>query len=167
MVDERTLRPEWLRSWIQRFNRRHAGTFDVQVDGATSRRPVDWCPNPLEIVPPMEEKIKLRLLPHTMPRGKPPYDSQHRQAAVGVFEALSKRKESNRLRLVIRGFAWERSTGGRIFCAGTPRWTHGRIVVTTQVVEAGVDISADCLMTELAPCPRGAELGRAARYAAS
>ena len=40
-----------------------------------------------------------------------------------------------------------------------------RILIATQVVEAGVDISASCLMTELAPWPSLVQrFGRAARY---
>lgn len=40
-----------------------------------------------------------------------------------------------------------------------------RILIATQVVEAGVDISASCLMTELAPWPCLVQrFGRAARY---
>lgn len=40
-----------------------------------------------------------------------------------------------------------------------------RVVVATQVVEAGVDISATCLLTELAPWPSLVQrFGRAARY---
>lgn len=42
----------------------------------------------------------------------------------------------------------------------------GRIVVATQVVEAGVDISAQLLLTEIAPWPSLVQrFGRAARYA--
>ena len=43
-----------------------------------------------------------------------------------------------------------------------------RILVATQVVEAGVDISATCLVTELAPWPSLVQrFGRAARYGGS
>ena len=43
-----------------------------------------------------------------------------------------------------------------------------RILIATQVVEAGVDISASCLMTELAPWPSLVQrFGRAARYRGS
>ena len=43
-----------------------------------------------------------------------------------------------------------------------------RIIVATQVVEAGVDISATCLVTELAPWPNLVQrFGRAARYGGS
>ncbi|MCG8648932.1 MAG: DEAD/DEAH box helicase [Pirellulales bacterium] len=43
--------------------------------------------------------------------------------------------------------------------------TADRILVATQVVEAGVDISASCLVTELAPWPSLVQrFGRAARY---
>lgn len=43
---------------------------------------------------------------------------------------------------------------------------EGRIVVATQVVEAGVDISADLLITDLAPWPSLVQrFGRCARYA--
>lgn len=43
-----------------------------------------------------------------------------------------------------------------------------RIIVATQVVEAGVDLSAGCLMTELAPWPSLVQrFGRCARYGGS
>src|SRR2546428_9715926 len=43
-----------------------------------------------------------------------------------------------------------------------------RIIVATQVVEAGVDISAGCLVTELAPWPSLVQrFGRCARYGGS
>ena len=43
---------------------------------------------------------------------------------------------------------------------------EGRIIVATQVVEAGVDISADLLITDLAPWPSLVQrFGRCARYA--
>jgi CRISPR-associated endonuclease/helicase Cas3 len=43
-----------------------------------------------------------------------------------------------------------------------------RIIVATQVVEAGVDISAGCLITELAPWPSLVQrFGRCARYGGS
>ena len=57
--------------------------------------------------------------------------------------------------------AWRKRFLSRLAC------TSGvdRIIVATQVVEAGVDISAGCLITELAPWPSLVQrFGRCARY---
>jgi CRISPR-associated endonuclease/helicase Cas3 len=57
--------------------------------------------------------------------------------------------------------AWRERFLSRITC--TP--DADRIIVATQVVEAGVDISAGCLITELAPWPSLVQrFGRCARY---
>lgn len=55
---------------------------------------------------------------------------------------------------------WRETFLNREDCAST-----NRIIVATQVVEAGVDISATCLVTDLAPWPSLVQrFGRAARY---
>jgi CRISPR-associated endonuclease/helicase Cas3 len=55
---------------------------------------------------------------------------------------------------------WRTAFLNRSACTGADR-----IIVSTQVVEAGVDISADCLITDLAPWPSLVQrFGRAARY---
>jgi CRISPR-associated endonuclease/helicase Cas3 len=102
--------------------------------------------------------------------------------AVEVFEAL--RKEGERpskrrktipsadgpeVRLVHSRFRGiERRNWAMQFLsrdASLPASGQGRIVVCTQVVEAGVDISASVLVTDLAPWPSLVQrFGRAARY---
>ncbi len=93
--------------------------------------------------------------------------------AVEVFDALARRVakepalQTCELRLVHSRFrpaertGWRESFLNRVACApGT-----NRIVVTTQVVEAGVDISAALLLTDLAPWPSLVQrFGRAARW---
>lgn len=89
--------------------------------------------------------------------------------AVAVFDALSKNKtlgDSPDIRLVHSRFrpadraAWRDTFLHRSASTGRPR-----IIVATQVVEAGVDISADVLVTDLAPWSSLVQrFGRAARY---
>ena len=102
--------------------------------------------------------------------------------AAEVFEALSMGQESPRkrgrsvpavegpeLRLVHSRFRgidrrhWASEFLSRD--APLPASGHGRIVVCTQVVEAGVDVSAKLLLTDLAPWPSLVQrFGRTARY---
>jgi CRISPR-associated endonuclease/helicase Cas3 len=90
-------------------------------------------------------------------------------AATDVFKALRKEKRLRGvdLRLVHSRFrpreraGWREDFLNRAACAqGT-----NRIIVATQVIEAGVDISAGVLITELAPWPSLVQrFGRAARW---
>jgi CRISPR-associated endonuclease/helicase Cas3 len=92
--------------------------------------------------------------------------------AVGVHEALRKDKalQGVDLRLVHSRFRpherarWRAEFLNRAACSpGT-----NRIVVATQVIEAGVDISAGVLITELCPWPSLVQrFGRAARWGGS
>ena len=97
--------------------------------------------------------------------------------AADTFDALQKLLKNEagpelppELRLIhsrFRGIereAWSRDFLSREHCEdGTDR-----IIIATQVVEAGVDISATALVTELAPWPSLVQrLGRAARYGGS
>lgn len=87
--------------------------------------------------------------------------------ACETFDALKDAGRFEGLELVHSRFrpaerqAWRERFLGRCACSpGTDR-----IVVATQVVEAGVDISAGCLVTELAPWPSLVQrFGRCARY---
>lgn len=93
-------------------------------------------------------------------------------AAVEVYKSLKrdKRLSSADLRLVHSRFrpheraGWREEFLNRAACSpGT-----NRIVVATQVIEAGVDISAGVLITELAPWPSLVQrFGRAARWGGS
>lgn len=89
--------------------------------------------------------------------------------AVQVFEALQKNKalKESDLRLVHSRFrsheraSWREEFLNRNACAQNT----DRIVVATQVVEAGVDLSAGLLITELAPWPSLVQrFGRSARW---
>lgn len=89
--------------------------------------------------------------------------------AVQVFEALQKKKafKGSDLRLVHSRFrphervSWREEFLNRGAC--TPN--TDRIIVATQVIEAGVDLSAGLLITELAPWPSLVQrFGRSARW---
>jgi len=85
-----------------------------------------------------------------------------------VFNALSgATKQGVELRLVHSRFRpHERRSWREDFLnRSAPMPAAGRIVVATQVVEAGVDISAETLVTDLAPWPSLVQrFGRCARY---
>lgn len=87
--------------------------------------------------------------------------------ACETFDALRKLGRSDGLELVHSRFrpheriAWRTQFLSRSRCTAEV----DRIIVATQVVEAGVDISAGCLITELAPWPSLVQrFGRCARY---
>jgi len=92
------------------------------------------------------------------------------QRACATFDALRSAGRTEGMELVHSRFrpaereSWRQRFLSRAAC------TEGvdRIVVATQVVEAGVDISAGCLITELAPWPSLVQrFGRCARYGGS
>jgi CRISPR-associated endonuclease/helicase Cas3 len=87
--------------------------------------------------------------------------------ACRTFEALRAAGRSDGLELVHSRFRpaereeWRERFLSRSACTRDV----DRIIVSTQVVEAGVDISAGCLITELAPWPSLVQrFGRCARY---
>lgn len=89
--------------------------------------------------------------------------------AVQVFEILQKNKalKGSDLRLVHSRFRpHERSSWREAFLKrGACLPNTDRIIVATQVIEAGVDLSAGLLITELAPWPSLVQrFGRAARW---
>jgi CRISPR-associated endonuclease/helicase Cas3 len=90
--------------------------------------------------------------------------------ACRTFDALRMAGRTEGLELVHSRFrpaereGWRERFLSRSAC--TPQ--VDRIIVATQVVEAGVDLSAGCLMTELAPWPSLIQrFGRCARYGGS
>ena len=90
--------------------------------------------------------------------------------ACRTFDALRTAGRTGGLELVHSRFrpaereGWRERFLSRSAC--TPE--VDRIIVATQVVEAGVDLSAGCLMTELAPWPSLVQrFGRCARYGGS
>lgn len=87
--------------------------------------------------------------------------------AVAVYDALKKSKSApDDIRLVHSRFRpGERSRWRGEFLNRRAGDLADRIIVATQVVEAGVDISATCLITDLAPWASLVQrFGRAARY---
>jgi CRISPR-associated endonuclease/helicase Cas3 len=95
------------------------------------------------------------------------YDALVAGTRAGKGKARERRAGAPELRLVHSRFrGHERARWADDFLrrdASCPK--EGRIVVATQVVEAGVDISARTLITELAPWPSLVQrFGRAARY---
>jgi len=90
--------------------------------------------------------------------------------ACKTFDALHERGRTEGIELVHSRFrpaereAWRERFLSRSACTRDV----DRIIVATQVVEAGVDISAGCLITELAPWPSLVQrFGRCARYGGS
>ncbi len=90
--------------------------------------------------------------------------------ATKVFAALEKlvkkEKKSVELKLVHSRFRGAERRGWSFLRKKAPLTGEGRILVATQVVEAGVDLSASVLVTDLAPWSSLVQrFGRAARYA--
>lgn len=90
--------------------------------------------------------------------------------ALSTYEAIAKLDVTSDLRLVHSRYrpneraAWKADFLGREAC----KQDVDRIIVATQVVEAGVDISATTLVTELSPWASLVQrVGRCARYGAS
>lgn len=90
--------------------------------------------------------------------------------ACRTFDALQATGQTNGLELVHSRFrpAEREEWRERFLSRSACRSGVDRIIVATQVVEAGVDISAGCVITELAPWPSMVQrFGRCARYGGS
>jgi len=82
-----------------------------------------------------------------------------------VHEAIAKKKLAADVVLVHSRFRGHERSSWDFLRRDAPRPPAGRIVVATQVVEAGVDISAASLVTDLAPWSSLVQrFGRCARY---
>ncbi|NLT69005.1 MAG: CRISPR-associated endonuclease Cas3'' [Acidobacteria bacterium] len=87
--------------------------------------------------------------------------------ACDTFAALQAAGRKDGIELVHSRFRPAERDGWleRFLCREACKSGVDRIIVATQVVEAGVDISADCVITELAPWPSLVQrFGRCARY---
>lgn len=95
---------------------------------------------------------------NTVDRACKTYDALHKLGrTTGVELVHSRFRPEERER-------WRKEFLSKEFC----KPGADRIIVATQVVEAGVDISAGCLITELAPWPSLVQrFGRCARYGGS
>ena len=92
------------------------------------------------------------------------------QRACATYDALHALGRSSGNELVHSRFrpAERRGWRERFLSRGTCKAGVDRIIVATQVVEAGVDISAGCVVTDLAPWPSLVQrFGRCARYGGS
>lgn len=91
------------------------------------------------------------------------------ERAVATHAELQKQGRTAGLELVHSRFRpYERRGWSRFLKRSACNPEADRIIVATQVVEAGVDISAGCLVTELAPWPSLVQrFGRCARYGGS
>lgn len=91
--------------------------------------------------------------------------------AVETYEALLSIRREEDLELIHSRFRPEERKRWRAEFLNRAACEQGdtdRIIVATQVIEAGVDISANCLITELAPWPSLVQrFGRCARYGGS
>lgn len=171
-----TLQPEWLRSvdttpyhahWVHEpcmvaLAQRHGGLWDIRksltTEAIVSRDQRGFAQRILaehaELSASEFGRITL-VVCNTVDR------------ACQTFDALRAAGRNEGLELVHSRFrSAERETWRERFLsrsACTP--DADRIIVATQVVEAGVDISAGCLITELAPWPSLVQrFGRCARY---
>jgi CRISPR-associated endonuclease/helicase Cas3 len=92
------------------------------------------------------------------------------ERACSTFDALRTAGRTDGIELVHSRFrpAEREEWRDRFLSRSACRPGVDRIIVATQVVEAGVDISAGCLITELAPWPSLVQrFGRCARYGGS
>lgn len=91
------------------------------------------------------------------------------ERAVATHAELQKQGRTAGLELVHSRFRpYERRGWSKFLNRSACNPAADRIIVATQVVEAGVDISAGCLVTELAPWPSLVQrFGRCARYGES
>jgi CRISPR-associated endonuclease/helicase Cas3 len=89
------------------------------------------------------------------------------QRAISTYDALRGIAPAQQVELVHSRFRPAERSGWRSRFLSREACAPGadRIIVATQVVEAGVDISAGCLVTDLAPWPSLVQrFGRCARY---
>ena len=170
-----TLQPDWLRSvdtaehhccWVQNpcqvpTEQQTGGPWDISKSAATDTiAPDDHKGFATRI---LEEHSKLTdgefgkitlVVCNTVDRACQTFDAIKKQHSGEVQLVHSRFRPSERE-------TWQERFLSRSAC------TSGvdRIIVATQVVEAGVDISAGCLVTELAPWPSLVQrFGRCARY---
>lgn len=164
-----TLRPDWLRSVDHRAAVDPLVAEQIRIP-ATERSGGLWTVRkPLTRAPSSDPKDIARLVSVEHRPGSLSLVVVNRvDRAVEVARALSKDGCTAEVRLVHSRFRpHERSDWASSFLRrGAALPAEGRIIVATQVVEAGVDISAQLLVTELAPWASLVQrFGRAARYA--
>jgi CRISPR-associated endonuclease/helicase Cas3 len=171
-----TLQPGWLRSvdtaehhqnWVQNpcevpTNQRSGGLWDISKLATTDT-----------IAPDKDKELAKRILEEHANLSDGDFGKitlvvcNTVERACRTFDALRAAGRTDGLELVHSRFRpaerekWREQFLSRSAC----QRGVDRIIVATQVVEAGVDISAGCLITELAPWPSLVQrFGRCARY---
>jgi CRISPR-associated endonuclease/helicase Cas3 len=174
-----TLQPGWLRSvdtaehhqnWVQNpcevpTNQRSGGLWDISKLATTDT-----------IAPDKDKELAKRILEEHANLSDGDFGKitlvvcNTVERACRTFDALRAAGRTDGLELVHSRFRpaerekWREQFLSRSAC----QRGVDRIIVATQVVEAGVDISAGCLITELAPWPSLVQrFGRCARYGGS
>lgn len=151
-----TMRPDWLATVDFDPSKDAAGA--VGIDGADKAHPM--------LRPRFEARKLLAKAPcHVSPDGKPEAAlvlERHRpgtrtlivvntvKRAQALYDLLAKRKPAAELVLVHSRFRWEDRAAQMRRLLADPG-DAGTIAVCTQVVEAGADVSARLLITDLAP----------------
>ena len=171
-----TLQPEWLRSvdtaeshsaWVKNpcevpADQRTGGLWDISKQATTA-----------SIAPDDHDGFATRILEEHAKLSDGEFSTitlvvcNTVDRACSTFDALRAAGRTDGLELVHSRFRptereeWRERFLSRSACSPS----IDRIIVATQVVEAGVDISAGCLITELAPWPSLVQrFGRCARY---
>ncbi|MFW5741325.1 MAG: HD domain-containing protein, partial [Myxococcota bacterium] len=175
-----TLQPSWLRTI----------DFETEVDALTESMLVPGEPGQAKLLRAKKSLIrqdedldakalarfihdrhqpgKLTLvIVNQVPRAVDVFDQLDGLYSEGKGKKRARRKDAPDLRLIHSHFrgSERRSWTSDFLRKGAELPPEGRVIVSTQVVEAGVDISACVLITELAPWPSLVQrMGRAARY---
>lgn len=172
-----TLQPDWLQ--------KSPDTMELTQDLPVTRIPVearsgplwDGVTKPVELRPVENDKAFASLIQQAHLDKPESADSptlvvvNRVETAVQLYEKLAKDKSLQdadaEIRLIHSRFrpaeraSWRDEFLNKAACQGTPN----RIIISTQVVEAGVDISASLLVTELAPWASLVQrFGRCARW---
>ena len=175
-----TLQPRWLRT-VDRAEpsepalsipaaQRHGGLFDVTkklVRSSETHESEDIAKRALDLHQPGTLTL---VVVNTVAKAIGVYESLSDRLVEGKGKAKRRRTDAPELELVHSRFrGLERAQWvDRFLRRDASMPGAGRVVVATQVVEAGVDISARALLTEIAPWPSLVQrFGRAARYGGS
>jgi CRISPR-associated endonuclease/helicase Cas3 len=171
-----TLQPEWLRSvdtvpchpkWIQKpcfvpSAQRAAGLWEIRKSISTAAIPAEERRSFAQRVLDEHDKVPMGdfgritlVVCNTVDRACQTYDELRSLGRSQELELVHSRFRPSEREV------WRERFLSRSAC----KPGVDRIIVATQVVEAGVDLSAGCLITELAPWPSLVQrFGRCARY---
>ncbi len=157
-----TLQTSWLKT-------PDTADFLAGLSAPVTTAPPIGISKPLTLAPAADEKAIAGIIAGAPPSGVTLVILNTVKRARAVYDALAKNKTfaaavdihlaHSRFRPIERA-SWRARFLSRDACSSKPS-----VIIATQVVEAGVDISADTLITELAPWTSLVQrFGRAARY---